>query len=146
MTMELLSLKPSTVTLRPIWKSKERKRKVKRRIREAKAISDQIEANQCPRTDHLSFTKHQACVQTAVPAVQSASTRQDHANCPISAHRPPSPAVRFYTNALANSPVRAILQRHGRLARPPSRPVHVSAPAYSAVADSLSTPAYKRRG
>ena len=41
-----------------------------------------------------------------------------------------------------NLPVCTGLQRHGRLARPPSRPVHVSAPAYNAVADSLSAPAY----
>ena len=49
---------------------------------------------------------------------------------------------RRLTNALAETPVRAALQRHGRLDRPPSRPFHVSAPAYSAVADSLSVPAY----
>ena len=51
-----------------------------------------------------------------------------------------------YVNAPADSPVRATLQRHGRLTHPPSRPVHVSAPAYNAVADSLSAPAYKGHG
>ena len=72
-------------------------------------------------------------------------------------------AVRFTSSAPADSPVRTILQRHGRLTRPPSRPVHVSAlaykchgrlarppswpvhvsaPTYNAVADSLSAPAY----
>ena len=51
-----------------------------------------------------------------------------------------------YINTLADSSVRAALQRHRRLARPPSRPVHVSAPAYNTVADSLSAPAYKNHG
>ena len=41
-----------------------------------------------------------------------------------------------------NFPVCTGLQRHRRLARPPSRLVHVSALAYKAVADSLSVPAY----
>ena len=50
------------------------------------------------------------------------------------------------TVPVIDSSVRAALQHHGRLARPPSWPVHVSAPAYNAVADSLSAPAYKRRG
>ena len=36
-----------------------KEKKIKRRLRVAKATSDQIEANQCPRTDHLSFTKLQ---------------------------------------------------------------------------------------
>ena len=35
-----------------------------------------------------------------------------------------------YVNAPADSPVRAALQHHKRLARPPSRPVHASASAY----------------
>ena len=35
-------------------------------------------------------------------------------------------------NMSAESPVRAALQRHGRLARPPLPPVHVSAPVYNA--------------
>ena len=36
-----------------------------------------------------------------------------------------------YINVPANSPVRAALQHHKRLARPPSRPVHASASAYN---------------
>ena len=37
-----------------------------------------------------------------------------------------------YINAPADLPVRTALQRRGRLARPPSRPVHAFAPAYNA--------------
>ena len=44
--------------------------------------------------------------------------------------------VQFFINAPADSPVCAALQRHGRLARPPSPPVHVSAPVYN-VKDNL---------
>ena len=51
----------------------------------------------------------------------------------------------FFINTSADLPVRTALQRHGRLARLPSRPVLVSVIAYNAVADSLSAPAYKRR-
>ena len=69
-------------------------------------------------------------------AVQSASTRQDHTNCPISAHRPPSPAVRStstygrlsrphrLTTPLPTLPVRTVLQRRGRFIRLLPRPTH----------------------
>ena len=40
------------------------------------------------------------------------------------------------TVPVIDSPIRTALQRHGRLARPPSPPVHASAPAYNAE-DSL---------
>ena len=36
----------------------------------------------------------------------------------------------FYINTSTDLPVRAALQRHGRLARPLSRPTHPSAPVY----------------
>ena len=55
-------------------------------------------------------------------------------------------AVQFTSNAPADSPVRTTLQRHRRLARLPSRPVHVSAPAYNATVDSPVCTGLPRRG
>ena len=51
-----------------------------------------------------------------------------------------------YSNAPADSPVRAALQHHKRLARTPSRPVHASASAYNEEDNFLVRTGLQRHG
>ena len=86
-------------------------------------------------TEHVLATLHPVFVRASLP---SKWTRKPP---------PLRPGLLQLTGTILviYSSVRAALQRHGRLARPPSRLVHVSTLAYNAVADSLSAPAYKHR-
>ena len=52
----------------------------------------------------------------------------------------------FCINTSADLSVRAALQRHGRLARPLSRPVHASAPAYNKEDNLLVHTGLQHRG
>ena len=75
-------------------------------------------------------------------ATEMEACQHHSAQVVVLTQRTPAPAY----NAVADSPVRAALQRRGRLAHPPLRSVHASAPAYNAEDNLLVRTGLQCRG